>query len=279
MKPIEALKSARNTYICHQVNRVRLPDFEENRFVRRHITFHGRVQRVGFRIELAQMAERLELTGWVKNAENGEVIAEVQGFESAEPFWQAMRAAEPELVILDVMLPGEDGFSILKKLRNTPSLRKLPIIMVTAKSSELDTVRGLDCGADDYIAKPFGIMEFLSRVRVALRRSAPEVRPDVLVFHEIQLDNARHSVTVNSTPVELTYKEYCLLRLLLENTSLVVTRETILQVVWGTDISVESRTVDMHIRTLRKKLGDAGRYICTVRKVGYKLTDEEAEEE
>lgn len=177
---------------------------------------------------------------------------EVQGFESAEPFWQAMRTAEPELVILDVMLPGEDGFSILKKLRNTPSLRKLPIIMVTAKSSELDTVRGLDCGADDYIAKPFGIMEFLSRVRVALRRSAPEVRPDVLVFHEIQLDNARHSVTVNSTPVELTYKEYCLLRLLLENTCLVVTRETILQVVWGTDISVESRTVDMHIRTLRK---------------------------
>ena len=194
---------------------------------------------------------------------------EVQGFESAEPFWQAMRAAEPELVILDVMLPGEDGFSILKKLRNTPSLRKLPIIMVTAKSSELDTVRGLDCGADDYIAKPFGIMEFLSRVRVALR----------LAFHEIQLDNARHSVTVNSTPVELTYKEYCLLRLLLENNGLVVTRETILQVVWGTDISVESRTVDMHIRTLRKKLGDAGRYICTVRKVGYKLTDEEAEEE
>ena len=189
---------------------------------------------------------------------------EVQGFESAEPFWQAMRTAEPELVILDVMLPGEDGFSILKKLRNPPSL---------------DTVRGLDCGADDYIAKPFGIMEFLSRVRVALRRSAPEVRPDVLAFHEIQLDNARHSVTVNSTPVELTYKEYCLLRLLLENTSLVVTRETILQVVWGTDISVESRTVDMHIRTLRKKLGDAGRYICTVRKVGYKLTDEEAEEE
>ena len=206
-------------------------------------------------------------------------VWEVSVRDFSQDFWQAMRAAEPELVILDVMLPGEDGFSILKKLRNTPSLRKLPIIMVTAKSSELDTVRGLDCGADDYIAKPFGIMEFLSRVRVALRRSAPEVRPDVLVFHEIQLDNARHSVTVNSTPVELTYKEYCLLRLLLENTSLVVTRETILQVVWGTDISVESRTVDMHIRTLRKKLGDAGRYICTVRKVGYKLTDEETEEE
>ena len=191
---------------------------------------------------------------------------EVTSFESSESFWQAMHAAEPELVILDVMLPGEDGFSILKKLRNTPSLRRLPIIMVTAKSSELDTVRGLDCGADDYISKPFGIMEFLSRVRAALRRSAPEARPNVLSFHEILLDNARHNVTVNGTPVELTYKE---------NTNLVVTRETILQVVWGTDISVESRTVDMHIRTLRKKLGDAGKYICTVRKVGYKLTDEE----
>ena len=114
---------------------------------------------------------------------------EVSSFESAEPFWQAMHAAEPELVILDVMLPGEDGFSILKKLRNTPSLRRLPIIMVTAKSSELDTVRGLDCGADDYITKPFGIMEFLSRVRAALRRSAPEARPNVLTFHEILLDN------------------------------------------------------------------------------------------
>ena len=147
---------------------------------------------------------------------------EVTSFESSEPFWQAMHAAEPELVILDVMLPGEDGFSILKKLRNTPSLRRLPIIMVTAKSSELDTVRGLDCGADDYISKPFGIMEFLSRVRAALRRSAPEARPNVLSFHEILLDNARHNVTVNGTPVELTYKEYSLLRLLLENTNLVV---------------------------------------------------------
>ena len=185
---------------------------------------------------------------------------EAVGFESSEPFWQAVHTTPPELVILDVMLPGEDGFSILKKLRAAPSLRRLPIIMITAKSSELDTVRGLDCGADDYITKPFGIMEFLSRVRAALL-----------------LDNARHSVTVSGAPVELTYKEYSLLRLLLENTNLVVTRETILQVVWGTDISVESRTVDMHIRTLRKKLGDAGKYICTVRKVGYKLTDSEEE--
>ena len=196
---------------------------------------------------------------------------DVQSFESSESFWQAMNVAVPELVILDVMLPGEDGFSILKKLRNTPSLRRLPIIMVTAKSSELDTVRGLDCGADDYITKPFGIMEFLSRVRAALRRSAPEEKTNVYAFHEILLDNARHSVTVNSSPVELTYKEYCLLRLLLENTCLVVTRETILQVVWGTDISVESRTVDMHIRTLRQKLGSCGSMIQTVRNVGYRL--------
>ena len=173
---------------------------------------------------------------------------EAVGFESSEPFWQAVHTTPPELVILDVMLPGEDGFSILKKLRAAPSLRRLPIIMITAKSSELDTVRGLDCGADDYITKPFGIMEFLSRVRAALRRAEPEARPNVYSF-----------------------------RLLLENTNLVVTRETILQVVWGTDISVESRTVDMHIRTLRKKLGDAGKYICTVRKVGYKLTDSEEE--
>ena len=207
----------------------------------------------------------------------GMEAVEADSAEAALPLLEQRPGCDA--AILDVMLPGEDGFSILKKLRNTPSLKKLPIIMVTAKSSELDTVRGLDCGADDYIAKPFGIMEFLSRVRAALRRSAPAAKADVLSFHEIQLDNARHSVTIDGSPVELTYKEYSLLRLLLENTGLVVTRETILQVVWGTDISVESRTVDMHIRTLRKKLGEAGRYICTVRKVGYKLTDEEGNEE
>ena len=142
---------------------------------------------------------------------------EAVGFESSEPFWQAVHTAPPELVILDVMLPGEDGFSILKKLRAAPSLRRLPIIMITAKSSELDTVRGLDCGADDYITKPFGIMEFLSRVRAALRRAEPEARPNIYSFREILLDNARHSVTVSGAPVELTYKEYSLLRLLLEN--------------------------------------------------------------
>ena len=205
---------------------------------------------------------------------------ETTGCEDAASFWAALRSGRPDLVILDVMLPDEDGYQILAKLRADPACAATPVIMVTAKTSEIDVVKGLDHGADDYLCKPFGIMEFLSRVRASLRRAAPEERPNVLSFHEILLDNARHSVTVNNQPVELTYKEYSLLRLLLENTNLVVTRETILQVVWGTDISVESRTVDMHIRTLRKKLGDAGRYICTIRKVGYKLAnDEEAGDE
>ena len=202
---------------------------------------------------------------------------ETTGCEDAASFWAALRSGRPDLVILDVMLPDEDGYQILAKLRADPACAATPVIMVTAKTSEIDVVKGLDHGADDYLCKPFGIMEFLSRVRAALRRAEPEARPNVYSFREILLDNARHSVTVSGAPVELTYKEYSLLRLLLENTNLVVTRETILQVVWGTDISVESRTVDMHIRTLRKKLGDAGKYICTVRKVGYKLTDSEEE--
>ena len=182
-----------------------------------------------------------------------------------------------DMVLLDIMLPKMDGFEVCQHIRE---FSNMPIVMLTAKGDDMDKILGLEYGADDYITKPFGIMEFLSRVRAALRRSAPEEKQNVYAFHEILLDNARHSVTVNGTHIDLTYKEYSLLRLLLENTNLVVTRETILQVVWGTDISVESRTVDMHIRTLRKKLGDAGRYICTVRKVGYKLADnEEGEEE
>ena len=190
---------------------------------------------------------------------------------------EAVRKNDIHLVLMDIMMPELDGIAATAAIRRESNA---PIILLTAKSESSDKVLGLNVGADDYITKPFGIMEFLSRVRAALRRSAPEEKQNVYAFHEILLDNARHSVTVNGTHVDLTYKEYSLLRLLLENTNLVVTRETILQVVWGTDISVESRTVDMHIRTLRKKLGDAGRYICTVRKVGYKLADnEEGEEE
>ena len=196
--------------------------------------------------------------------------------ETAHAAIAAASSQTPSIVLLDLGLPDMDGVKVVESVR---AWSGMPIIVVSARSEDADKLIGFESGADDYITKPFGIMEFLSRVRAALRRSAPEARPTVLSFHEILLDNARHNVTVSGTPVELTYKEYSLLRLLLENTNLVVTRETILQVVWGTDISVESRTVDMHIRTLRKKLGDAGRYICTVRKVGYKLTDDEAEEE
>ena len=202
---------------------------------------------------------------------------DVQSFESSESFWQAMNAAVPELVILDVMLPGEDGFSILKKLRNTPSLRRLPIIMVTAKSSELDTVRGLDCGADDYISKPFGIMEFISRVRAVLRRAAaaaPAPAASTLHFGEIVLDDVARTVRVGGTPVELTYKEYSLLHLFLEHPEEVLARERIMKDVWDTDNLLESRTIDMHVRTLRQKLGAAGEAIRTVRKVGYKLSTE-----
>ncbi|MFI3168825.1 MAG: response regulator transcription factor [Faecalibacterium sp.] len=201
---------------------------------------------------------------------------EVMGFGSSTGFWKALAEQIPELIILDVMLPGEDGFSILKKLRSDPLYAHLPVIMVTAKTSELDTVKGLDCGADDYLAKPFGIMEFISRVKAALRRTAAP-KTGMLVFEEIALDHAKHSITVNNLPVELTYKEYALLKLLMEQPELVVSREKILQLIWDTDIPVESRTVDMHLRTLRKKLGDAGRYIQTVRKVGYKITINEEE--
>lgn len=201
---------------------------------------------------------------------------EAVGFASSTGFWKALSERVPDLVILDVMLPGEDGFSILKKLRSDAMYAHLPVIMVTAKTSELDTVKGLDCGADDYLAKPFGIMEFISRVKAALRRTAAP-KTGLLHFEEITLDHAKHSVSVSGAPVELTFKEYALLKLLIEQPEHVVTREKILHLIWDTDIPVESRTVDMHLRTLRKKLGDAGRYVQTVRKVGYKLTIHEEE--
>lgn len=194
---------------------------------------------------------------------------EVQGFESAEPFWQAMRAAEPELVILDVMLPGEDGFSILKKLRHTPGAETLPAVMVTARTAELDVVKGLDQGADDYISKPFGVLEFVSRVKAVLRRA--DKAPGHLSFGGIRMDPSARRVQADGTPVELTYKEFELLHLFLLNAGQVLTRDAIMQQVWGTDFCGESRTVDMHVRTLRQKLGNAGRCIQTVRKVGYRL--------
>ena len=202
---------------------------------------------------------------------------EVASFASSEPFWQAMRTEAPELVILDVMLPDEDGYQILNKLRADPACAHLPVIMVTAKTSEIDVVKGLDHGADDYLCKPFGIMEFISRVRAVLRRAAaaaPAPAASTLHFGEIVLDDVARTVRVGGTPVELTYKEYSLLHLFLEHPDQVLARERIMKEVWDTDDLLESRTIDMHVRTLRQKLGAAGEAIRTVRKVGYKLSTE-----
>ena len=206
---------------------------------------------------------------------------EANGCEDGASFWAALRNAAPELVILDVMLPDEYGYQILNKLRADPATRTIPVIMVTAKTSEIDVVKGLDHGADDYLCKPFGIMEFISRVKAVLRRSAaaaPAPAPKTLTFGSIVLDDMARTVRVDGAPVELTFKEYALLHLFMEHPEQVLARERIMKEVWDTDDLLESRTIDMHVRTLRQKLGAAGEAIRTVRKVGYKLSTEGADE-
>ena len=193
---------------------------------------------------------------------------EVKAFENAKDFYKKLEETIPDLVILDVMLPDESGYKILKNLRMSEKTRKIPVIMVTAKTQELDMIRGFDEGADDYIKKPFSIMELISRVKALLRRTvSAEVK--VLQIEELRLEHERHIVSVNEEVIELTYKEYELLRLLMTNKSMVLSREVIMRQVWGTDFEGESRTVDMHIKTLRKKLKDAGSRIKTIRNVGY----------
>ena len=199
---------------------------------------------------------------------------QVQGFEDGRSFWAAVRQSVPDLVILDVMLPDEDGYQILARLREDAATRSVPVLMVTAKSSEIDVVKGLDKGADDYLCKPFGIMEFISRVRAVLRRaqSCAARAPAALRFGPNALDDVTRTVTVEEEPVELTFKEYALLHFFLEHPEEVLARERIMKAVWDTDDLLESRTIDMHVRTLRQKLGEAGENIRTVRKVGYKLS-------
>ena len=200
---------------------------------------------------------------------------DARGCEDAAHFWAALRTAAPELVILDVMLPDEDGYQILGKLRADAAYSRVPVIMVTAKTSEIDVVKGLDHGADDYLCKPFGVMEFISRVKAVLRRSAAAApAAHLLHFGEIELDDTARSVRSAGAPVELTYKEYALLHLFLEHPGEVLARERIMKEVWDTDDLLESRTIDMHVRTLRQKLGAAGDAIRTVRTVGYKLSME-----
>ena len=193
-------------------------------------------------------------------------------------FRAAMAKQLPQLVVMDWMLPGESGLELLQWIRHDLRTVALPVLLVTAKGSEMDIVTGLDAGADDYLTKPFGVLEFISRVKALLRRAAAlRTGPDTLAFGPIRLCPANHTLTVEDQPVELTYKEYALLELLMQTPGQVVSRETILARVWGMDTSLETRTLDMHIRTLRQKLGNAGGLIQTVRKIGYKLAEESHE--
>ena len=195
---------------------------------------------------------------------------EVAEFADAAGFWQACAQQLPELLLLDIMLPGEDGYTLLKKLRSQQRTKDIPVIIVTAKSTEIDAVRGLENGADDYITKPFGIIELVARVKVVLRR-AHKPQNSLLQTGQILLDDEKRQVLVGGQTCSLTFKEYELLKLLLLNTGIVLSRERIMDKVWGTDFEGESRTVDMHIKTLRQKLGESGSCIKTVRNVGYKI--------
>ena len=198
---------------------------------------------------------------------------EAKGFEKPSFFWKAMEKEKPELVLLDIMLPEEDGISILKKLRIRPDTRKLPVIMLTAKGSEYDKVMGLESGADDYVSKPFGMMELLARVKALLRRTE-DLRPaqeSRYVIGDLTVNRKRHEVFVKGEAVTLTKKEFDMLCYLLENKGMVLTRDQLLNQIWGYDFDGENRTVDVHIRTLRQKLGDCGTYIETIRGIGYKI--------
>lgn len=195
----------------------------------------------------------------------------VEIFKKAKDFEEKIKAEYPDLVILDVMLPDRDGLSILRDLRTGAGAAKIPIIMVTAKTTEMDKVKGLDQGADDYITKPFGIMELISRVKAVLRRAGLDDATMNLEFEGIVLDDAKHQVTIDGNPCELTFKEYELLKMLMQNSGIVLQRGQILDRVWGIDYEGESRTLDMHIKTLRKKMGDKGALVQTVRNVGYTL--------
>ena len=192
------------------------------------------------------------------------------GFETGSEFFAALSDTTPSLALLDIMLPGDDGLAILKRLRGEARTKRLPIIMLTAKNSEYDKVKGLDMGADDYISKPFGVMELISRVNALLRRTASE-HGEKMEYHSITVDHARREVYASGAPVKLTFKEYELLYFLMLNAGLVLSREKIMETVWGYDFEGESRTVDMHIKTLRQKLGLSSRLIKTVRNVGYKI--------
>lgn len=197
---------------------------------------------------------------------------QAKGFPDSTFFWQAMTEEKPELILLDIMLPGEDGITVLKRLRAASATANIPVIMATAKGSEFDKVIGLDTGADDYLVKPFGMMEMIARIKAVMRRTTPKT-DQVLTCGNIVLDEIRHIVTVDGKQVVLTLKEYELLKLLMENAGQVFTRDILLSRIWGQDYLGETRTVDVHIGTLRTKLAKGGEKIETVRGVGYKMVE------
>lgn len=194
-----------------------------------------------------------------------------RGFENGEAFFQGVRQEVPQLVLLDIMLPGDDGLAILKKLKGDTLTSDIPVILVTAKGSEYDKVMGLDMGADDYIVKPFGMMELIARVKALLRRSRKEKSAREYVVGDLQMQVDKHTVKVRGEEVVLTFKEFELLKYMLENPGIVLSRDQILEHIWGYEFAGETRTVDVHIRTLRKKLGPCQDMIETIRGVGYRI--------
>lgn len=194
-----------------------------------------------------------------------------RGFADGSAFMEALAEETPELVLLDIMLPGDDGITILKKLKQSSKTKDMPVIMVTAKGTEYDKVIGLDLGADDYVTKPFGMMELVSRIKAVLRRTGRMQEKDVLEINGIRLDIRKHEVTVNGSLIILTLKEFEMLRLLMSNPNIVLTRDQLLEDIWGYNFEGETRTVDVHVRTLRQKLGERGSVIETVRGVGYRI--------
>lgn len=198
---------------------------------------------------------------------------DAKGFPESTDFWKALETETPELIMLDIMLPGEDGIEILKKLRKKTKTAEIPVIMATAKGTEFDKVTGLDTGADDYLVKPFGMMEMISHIKAVLRRTAPKMSKNVLSTGKLSLNLDEHSVFADDEKVVLTFKEFELLKIFMENPGKVFSRDALLEKVWGADYYGETRTVDVHIGTLRTKLGECGDYIETVRGVGYRMEE------
>ena len=197
----------------------------------------------------------------------------IGAFERATELYKALEEKVPALIILDIMLPDENGISILKNIREHNLYKDIPVIMVTAKTTEIDAVKGLDMGADDYIAKPFGVMELVSRVKAVLRRTQKAQAVQTFTYKNITVDDSQHKVFVDDKEIELTYKEYEMLKLLILNNGIVLTRDRIMELIWGYDFEQGNRTVDVHIQSVRKKLGEAGNCIKTIRNVGYKVGD------